>query len=277
MAYDRDGTVVARVRLDTATITPLTVGEVANLNRETGTYVFTNSDAGSWRIAFVFPELRDVVAITAGKSPTSGVQQPVPGLLVKSTDTTNGFDGTWTTVLNPWTATANSDETMRTDIQTAVASGIKGLGFNITPGAGFNNRHIGPIQIFGSITAGQNPNRLRFWQTAVDAEIAPAHFDLGDVQQGTQQTVAFRIKNNSATLTAQSIGISTEALSDTVPSNVGQHEFSTDGVVFTPTINIGNLGPGFISPVLYMRRTTSPTAALSLWWVRFVASAAAWV
>lgn len=281
MAYDRDGSVVAALNITTATlIATLGSSDRAGLNAEHlgpenfGTYGYQvdvlNGQVGA--IGILFPQLMDFVARYAdvyaiGGSVTNFQWSP---------NTTNLLDGTWNTVGAGFLDRTSDKGDMRSP-NAWVQAGVKAVRWTYTRGGGTGWCRYDTLHLYGSPAAGENPNRLRFWQSAVDAEIVPAHFDLGDIQQGTQQNVAFRIKNNSATLTAQSISVSTEAITDTSPSNVGQHTLSTDGVVYTASINIGNLAPGAISPVLYMRRQTSPSAVFGLWWTRFIASAASWV
>ena len=279
MAWDRDGSVAAALNLTTVTVIYVcNSAQRADLNSEHlgpenfGTYGVQvdvlNGQTGAMGI--LFPELRNLVARYADVYPIGANNQDFQW----SPNTTNLLDGTWNTL-------AFLDRTAsRIDMRSPdafVQAGVKGVRWTYFRGGGTGWCRYDTLHLYGDIAAGETPNRLRFWQTAVDAEVAPAHFDLGDIQQGTQQNIAFRIKNNSPTQTAQSVAVSAEALSDTTPSNVGQHTFSTDGVIYTPTINIGDLAPGAISPILYMRRQTSPSATFGLWWTRFIASAASWV
>ena len=83
------------------------------------------------------------------------------------------------------------------------------------------------------------------------------------------------MKNNSATLTANSIQLSTTVLTNTTPSLVNQFEYS-DGGAFAQTLDIGNLAPGAISPLITVRRNTDISATLSVWTARIDIEPTSW-
>lgn len=267
MAYDRDGSAGAIVETSGG-VTSLSGGDMVTINDEASGYVAMSPSTKS--LAIIFPELRDVVGYAAVYESTDG---SAPSTVYTSVDTTNGYDGTW---VNRGTFVNTTIGAGLRTIQSVTWSGIKAVRFH---GAGGNfggsNRFLA-IHVFGTPASGQNPNRLRLWHPTLDQEITGAYFDWGDVPRSTALTKQFRVKNNSSTLTANSVALTREALTDTSPTNVSAHEFSTDGVNYAGTVNIGNLAPGAISSVLTMRRTTPSTAVLSLWWARIVASASSW-
>lgn len=267
MAYDRDGSVGARVSAG-GSITALTGGNMATINDEDTDEIGWTPSTDS--LAILFPELRDIDGYAISWFSPDGSS---PSTIYTSVDTTNGFDGTW--VSRGTFVNASLVAPIRTT-QAVTWTGIKAVRIHASGGSFGGSQHFQCVHLYGKPAAGENPDRLRWWQPVTDAEVTGPFFDLGDVPRGNTDIVQFRIKNNSATLTANSIGISAEALTDTTPTNVGQHQFSTDGVSYSSTINIGNLAPGALSGVLYMRRDTSASAVLSLWWTRFVATAASW-
>lgn len=274
--YDRDGTVLAKVGQD-GTIVVHSIGNKQTLNNESGDTVSFPAAGGTFfYIAFIFPELRDILAYYFVGS---FVQANLNDIQV-STDTTNGLDGAWVQVVDVGSNAGSFSVTGARNNINSFAGGTaqKAIRFEIrrNTGSAAIAGSAGAIHLYGSIAAGANPDRLRFWHPTSDAEITGPYFDLAEQPRGGSVTRTFRIKNNSAGLTANSIAVTREALTDTSPTNVGQTEFSTDNITFAASINIGNLAPGAISSVLYMRRTTSAIAALSLWWVRFVATASSW-
>lgn len=235
-AYHLDGTKIFMI--DSAnTLTEITA-QATLFNDEDADYHQTSGQT----VLFIFPELRDLSAYYFDDY--WGV---TPQTLQVSSDTTTGLDGTWTTVVNPWSrqVAVNPIPTYRTAINTAVAGSIKGIKFN------FNSStiRIATIHLYGSIPTTSNPNRLIFWEPVNNNATGGAYFDWGDVVQGSSQTKSFRIKNNSSTQTANSVAISTGA--ETFGMAL---QFSTDNATFTASINIGNLAPGALSNVLYVKR-----------------------
>lgn len=215
-------------------------------------------------LVVVFPELRDISAyyLLGTKAVTK---------IESSTDTTNGLDGTWVTEVTGGES-ASGTTNMRDDIKTLSATGIKALRFHGASGMDWQVIHL-----YGEIATGESPDRLQFWHPTLDEEIDGAYFDWDDVARGESTDRDVRIKNNSSTLTAESVSVGVEALTDSTPSFAGSHTFSTDGgSTFGATASLGNLAPGGISSVFTVRRATTTDAQLSLWWARFTATATAW-
>lgn len=273
MAYDRDGSIVAVTNQGDGYANPWAVSPsvvsgaaAAGANSEALFELTRLNNAATLGMVVIFPELRDVQGLLMrfDAPSSSGAEW--------SANTTNGIDGTWTSTS---IANATTLAGYRTSIAAVSLSGVKAIRWFCRGGNGRVNVIYG-MHIYGAPSAGQNPHRLRFWQTAADAEIAPAHFDLGDVPRGTSNTVAFRVKNNSFSLTANGVTVANEALTDSSPSTASQHEYSLDGSSWTPTLNIGTLTPGEISGIVYARRNTAASVGLSLWWTRHAATAASW-
>jgi hypothetical protein len=130
------------------------------------------------------------------------------------------------------------------------------------------------IHLYGEYAV--DVTRLAIWHPTLDEEHSGAYFDWGDVPRGTTSTRQFRVKNLDDALTANSVGVTVEALTDTTPSVPGQHSLSADGSTFLPSLNIGALGPGEVSDVLHVMRTTPADADMGLWALRIVALAGSW-
>lgn len=274
MAYDQDGTQVYWIRLDTSSVTQLSSTDVSKLNDEDLDVVSQLAQVSSPNAAFgfIFPELRDLSGYQmycSGGHLGFGV-----GNCETSTDTTNFIDGTWT---SQGTFAHNTNPSLgltRTGITGISATGIRAIRFR------FGNTNAGCdwawMHLFGSVASGQNPNRLVLWHPTLNQRVGPAHFDWGNVPRGSSADVSFRVKNNSASLTANSIVVSTDAPSDTTPSVANQHTLNLNGGSFAATQTISSLSPGAISQVLTLRRVTPSNAVLSLWTARVKAAAGSW-
>lgn len=271
MAIDRDGSTVVFIS-STNIITQLTPAQVtASVNEGTDAYVLSSSGG---QLVVIFPELRDLVGyFMQNNDNTSRGASGGWNSIQVSTDTTNGLDGTWTTIATNVLIGQNNTTVpqYRTGITTTSQLGIKAIKGNINTGGNLTALHL-----YGSIASGQNPNRLALWHPTLDQQITAAYFDWGDVKQGTSATTTFRVKNLSSTLTANSITLSLSALTDTSPTNVSQHTLSSDGITFSATASAGTLAPGTISGVMSLRRSLSNSAALSLWALRVTAVAGSW-
>src|SRR5690242_6124663 len=116
-AYHLDGTKI--FELDSAkTLTEIT-SQAAAFNDEDGDNATTY---GAVALIFIFPELRDINGYYLVDN-----WGGTPGALQYSTNTTTGLDGTWTTIVNPWSrfVSTNPSPTYRTTISPAVAGSVK--------------------------------------------------------------------------------------------------------------------------------------------------------
>lgn len=277
MAYDRDGSVGFLVPHpgNSGTPTSLTSAELADLNKEAEDG-YTNTSWNTMGLGVIFPELRDIdgaaILHASGTNDWSVVD------IATSTDTTNGVDGTWTVrgTGNTWKADP-ANPGWRDEIDSVTWTGVKAVRYRCSSGGSATRK--ANIHLYGSPASGTAPDRLQFWlpSTDSDAQVGGAYFDWGDVSRGTSDTRSFRVHNPSASLTAFSVTVSIEALTDTSPSNVGQHELSTDsGSSWASTASLGDMSAGTTSDDIILRRSIGGSAALSIWAVRLVASASSW-
>lgn len=274
MAYDIDGTVGFRLSaVRSGTVTALSNANLITWNDETTSTITVGPASSSNSFGLIFPQLRDIVGFLYW----TGVGNSTFDV---SSDTTNGVDGTWSspaTLTNLATA-GGAPQTLRTNILTVSWTGVKAVRETHAHG-GSPTSSI--WHIYGTISSGETPDRLRMWHPTLDEPLDDnttadgAHLDWAEVTQGTTADKTFRIKNESATLTANSIDITTEVLTDASPA-IGPQITYSDGGAFATTLNIGNLSPGTLSSVITVRRTTSSSAALSVWWWRTVAEAGSW-
>lgn len=287
MAFDRDGTVGFFINLSNSALSGLSAANLTTLINESSDGVFiydTGSSTADYAYGLIFPQLRDVIGIRTFHSGFGA--QTGGGSIQYSVNTTNGVDGTWVSAGSAGysdVSTGFNVTLLRTGIATVSILGIKGLRVRRNAGSAFgaNTWTALTLHLYGSLSAGETPDRLRLWHPTLDEPLDDgnssdgAYLDWGDVVRGTSQDRTFRIKNNSGSLIANSIAISPQVLTDTSPTVAGQHTLS-DGGAFAGTINIGNLTPGSISSVITLRRTTASNAALSLWTGRLNINPGSW-
>lgn len=256
MPYDKDGT--AGFYILNGIITTLTPSQMIAWNDESVGLGFSTSINPPQYIGLIFPELRDLQGYYIM---TTNVN---PANLATSTDTTNGLDGTWTVrLVNPVRDENSTTQGIwRTNAQSLSYNGIKAIRFQAT------NQYNDPMSyrifhVYGKIAAGQNPNRLIFWDATLDTDLSAAALDpgsAGDVTRGQTYDKTFRIKNNSTTMTATDTIISFEVLTDVTPSLSSQFSLSYNGGAFSGTCTIPSLAPGAISLPITLRYIVSDTA-----------------
>jgi len=276
MAYDLDGSTgfYYNVGNPSGTIVILTNTQLKAVNDESMTTAINTDGANAANLqsrhGLIFPETRDLVGmffVGDGACATPATSW------AKSTDTTNGIDGTWTTFTGPTENTATNPQ-YRTLISTI--SGVTAVKAVRWERVNNNVRPWYTWHIYGNLTTGQTPNRLRMWHPTLDQEITGAHFDFAEIQRSATSVKQFRVKNNSSSLTANAPALSLEYLTDASPTMVGQFQLSSDGSTYANTLTLGNVAPGAISPITYLRAAPSSTAQLSLWSGRVKVVAASW-
>lgn len=280
MALDKDGTQMYR-QDSNSIITQLssaTIREIVSENNESmhsnAMSAGINGQNDYGKLFIVFPEHRDVLAYWFNIGYGFFSSGELDSIEVSS-NSTNGVDGNWTfltpfTYVNQWTSPS-----YRLDIQTCSKMNVKVIRFSMHSGAPSTGTH--PIvHLFGNTSTGQNPNRLVIWHPTLNQQLGAADLDWGDVPRNSRDETNFRVKNISSTLTANSVVVSLDALTDTSPTVQGQHSVSADGVTFDTTVPIGTLAPGAISSQLTLQRITPMNATLSLWALQLLANAATW-
>jgi hypothetical protein len=281
--YDRDGSVV--IVSDTnfvTTPTTLSSSLVTELNREQGGNGYARE--GTFGIAVIFQQKMDLVGIRATIS-SGGT--PSIGAAYVSEDTTNGIDGTWTLALasipfqgfsgSPAVGYALDLVSMREDIGSlSSADGVKGIRFTV--GGTSGTRRIVMLHLYGSVTSGEAPDRLRFWHPTDDEELDPAYFDFGDVYRGQTITPrSFRIKNNSTTYTAHDIDVTRQAPTDNgTQTTLAALQLSDDDSTYGDSVTITKLDPEEISDPIWVRYQPSTSANLGLRWARINVDADSW-
>lgn len=266
-AYDVDGsTVQYRDAAGTLSVN-LSQAQMQTLQNESGDYLdLIQFDAAGY-LCVLFPEARNVTGVYV--SDEYGLLE----ISQYSTDSTDGWGGTWTTFTSQDRTTVIPE--YRTAINVVNLTNVTALKFKFSAFVNSNYPFgLRTVHIYGDYAVGGD--RLEFWHPTLDQKINIAHFDLGDVKRGATLLKEFRIKNISSTLTANSIGISAGALTVGTPSHATMHTFSTDNITYSASINIGNLAPGAISGVLYDKFVSSMTTPTGPWSGRLSAVAGSW-
>lgn len=276
MPYDTDGSVAFRDRHGTYTAYGPNSGTIRGLNDELSNRVIAMDIGGPGLPVFcgvIFPQSRDIRGLYCN-------YEDAPITLQYSLNSTNGIDGNWSNVPGSSYVEAITNQTYRSNIISVNLNGVTSIRIWRSNGYGGSN---GPksLHIYGSYAAGALDDRLRPWHPTLDEPLDDptsedgAWLDFGNVPRATTADKTFRIKNNSGTLTANAIDISTTIITDGSPTIPPQFTYS-DGGAFATTINIGTLSPGQISPVITIRRTTPSNAALGLWSPRVNSVPASW-
>ena len=256
--YDNDGTVVGWYHGVNGLTAYPSGADLISLNGSSYAAVNTSGlmSSGTMGVLLFFPEQREVTGIYAWlwDDGGAGFEAPITGL-VGSTDTTNGQDGTWETASLPGGVPGKVNSyAWRSDIKAVSFTGGKrtvriyrSIGYDGLP-------RFFALHLYGEKTAGQTPDDVIY----IDHDTTPgveyaAPEDFGDQPLGTTVVRQFRLKNTSATKTANSIN---------VQCNDADFAISTDGVTWVVTINIASLGPGAQSATMYVRCTTPPPGNL---------------
>lgn len=266
--YDIDGSVGFKIQA--GVISKLTAGQLATLNNEASDSYQTQSGNASVHLGILFPELRDLVGyVIGGNTGDNRVRD-----LQVSSNTTNGQDGTWTTVAaTPVNIGSALQPTLRTSITAINRPGVKAVRFiqedysGASGAAGF----IYTLHLYGAITAGEAPDKLRIWHPTLDQEVGGAYFDWADVQEGSSHTKQFRVKNSSGVYQANNVTLSTSVPTNSTPSLANQITYDMGGGP-AASLNIGTLAPGQISSVITAALAVDPVAALGLWVARTLIS-----
>jgi hypothetical protein len=282
-ALDQDGTILKWRDYTTSsswTDISASIAETQKVNSAN----YASSGIGNSDIAqfvFAFPEARTISGIYLhGGTPSNGSSQMLSVTWEFSTNTTDGTDGTWTSMTVTFTnfsqhgfLSSTSKPYYRSDIATVALNNVRGIRLRWNQSGGWGGESICVFHLYGTRPT-TGVDRLAFWHPSTDQAIGAADLDFGDIAQGTSMTKQFRIKNISGTLTANSI---TLQVSDLLPEYTGTGlQVSTDNVTYQNSVNIGNLASGIISPTLYVRRTVPGAETTTQRQARLLAHAASW-
>jgi hypothetical protein len=272
MALDRDGSVFITVTSGQA-VTQLTSGQILTLNDEgtamaNGSVSYPVPAGDAAYMAVIFPELRDIDAfLFMGNGASSDAAQTLPFVEV-SANTSNGVDGTWTTVATNYSSPA-AGAGWRTTPTASTALAQRAIRFRGVGSGVLMYARL--LHLYGEPAPGANPDRLAFWSPTADVKMPPATLDFGDTPRSSSADKTVRVKNLSGTKTAGNVRVSYDILTDGSPSVPAQFLLSFGGGAFLSQVNVGTLAPGAISGAITVRRVTPSNAALGLFAPRIAA------
>lgn len=264
--YDLDGSVIT----DGTSVVVTSV--LLNLNKDVGNAAqlsIGSFNGANWML--IFPYQLDINGIFfAGTHSGNGSSSRT--ITAWSTNTTNGIDGTWNAV----SIASNTNSFPYRTVTPVSWLNVRAIRFNHSTGSSAASAFT-HLHVYGRMSTGYVPDRLEIWHPTLNQRVTGAYFDWGDTPRTSSADRQFRVKNLSATYTANSVAVQFNADSgETTPSIVSQHFFSTDGIDFYGSLNLGALAPGALSPVITLRRTTASNASMSLWTTRIRAVPASW-
>lgn len=253
--WDNDGT-VAGFWNPTQGVRQWVTGtsKAANLNGYAGA-LQTGPDGGCGGFVWFFPEQREFTAVYAmGREEGGNGAMKAITAVTGSNDSVNVLDGTWETasMAGGYPAWENN-YSWRSGIKPVSFTGGKKVVRLYTANSygclGYYYAHA-----YGEKVAGQTPDDVIYidHDTTPGVEFGAAE-DFGDRPLATTVVRQFRIKNTSATKTANSLNIQ---------CNDADFVISTDGSTWVVTINIGSLAAGAESGTMYVRNTTPAAGSL---------------
>lgn len=200
---------------------------------------------------WIFPELRDLygyVIVGTQENPATGGWGNM--WTYYSHDTTNGLDGTWTLIQDHGNGENTPQGAHPEDWRTAIVefSHLAVRGFKVIGSYGVfvgGNLVFRACYIFGTISAGETPDRILFIDDNTGLEFTKP-MDWGDVPRGTILDWDIYMKNNSLTLTANTMVLDFTTLyndSDT------WYTIKATGEAFAVTHDISSIAPGARYPL----------------------------
>ena len=277
MPYHRDGTVIGIGSLITGVNAYITGADAIAINAPSGidsTLVSTGqSGTNQAAVWLFFPEQREVTALwmqLRRNGPGLSTEQKLASV-EGSNDTTNGLDGTWqTATLGGGLPAIVNDFSWRAGIVPVGFTGPKRVVRFVSDASNAGDtRFVSLMHVYGEKAAGQTPDDVIFinHQDTPGAEYQSPQ-DFGDRPLGTTVTHQFRVKNASATKTANSINLQ---------CNDADFVISTDNTTWVTTVSIASLASGAQSATLYARCTTpSPGNPLGPRFAEVVAVVGSW-
>ena len=288
MAVDLDGTVGFVMHSADFVPVQMSQGQLNVVNQEgalAGVTAVSPPMYSTSYIGYIFPQQRTVShfylrTTNSGRQTTISVQV--------SPNSTNGYDGTWTTVAT-FTSSDSATSTVgeapphwrsnQTAINQENVKGIRVVGYNGIGGIYGDNLKVAQFHIYGRKTD-SDLNRLDWWHPTLGQSLAlhPAYLDLGNVIRGQTPTKTVRLKNRSDIFTASNIVLSATALTDSgTPTLASSISFSLDGgSTWATSPQIDSLSPGQVSGDIQVRLATVAGSPLSVWSQRILAQAGVW-
>ncbi len=282
LAYDDDGTVVlwngltvidanedaAVGQVPLLPLIAMPQAQIDQINDEettSPTESGQNNNASSW-ILMMFLQKMEIDGGYYNINPThTGNAQ----WMAFSTNTTNGIDGSFAdlSVTTPKNTTVADD--YRDDITSMAESNV----VCVTSFQGSDERfRWRQLHVYGAHTPGETPDKLIF----LDPDNADNEFtkplDFGDVPRGQTQKDTFKIKNNSSSLTANTVNLINEDLFGGASS---WYTYSTDDISFSSSEDLGNIGNGG-TQLVFIKQIVPDAQVVGVYASRTRATVASW-
>ena len=256
------------VATDGGTITELTQSQMEAMADESTTTAQAQVGERGW-LSLLLPAF-DLYGFIGMRNVATNASAPQYSL-----DTTDGHNGTWTTM--PATATSDSVKpNYRTSLNVfSVVENVVGVRFGTTSTNATQNNYM-LMHVYGYL---RGASRLEIWHPTLDQRLDGDHFDLGTYTRGGSAVdVDFRVKNRSATKTANSVSLGVSVPTDTgsSPTVLSWHTLSDGGAFGAGPLALGNLAAGSISDVVTLRRQPPSGAALGYWTGQLYAAPSSW-
>lgn len=260
--YHIDGSVIKIINATTGVVKSFSSAEMLEMNDYDYTNTTFTSGYEHYLVVF-FPELRDIHAffgVLSVPDYAPAYHSPVAmDHLEWSADTTNGLDGTWTaaTVSGGYPVVTCLLDDWRKGIK--LVTGIAGAKAIRCKTGDASHRMDGVyiLHLYGHKTAGQTPDDIIF----LDAENSDAEFaadlDFGDRPAGTSLIRQIKVRNTSATLTANTLVVTVVDPVDNI-----RVSDSASGP-WTTSQSFATLAPATSSAIIYVKcETAAPPTPL---------------
>lgn len=267
-AHDGDGSLMAH---------RFSSGSQALIEFSSGNHTLANNEAldgwtigggsqGTVYVYVIFPELREVDGIQLlghGANAFSSVHT--------SADSTNTWDGTFTQQIASYDDAQYNLLAWREKITSMAVSNVRMV--RATYDSTGSSKVMRQYHIYGEISSGETPDKLLFIDEGTGLDFVLVK-DYGDIPRGGSEDFEWRIKNDSAGLTASTIQYTSESLTE---SSGSWYTHTLPGAgVYAATQQIASLAAATTTGLITTRRITPAAEGLSLHGARTYLNVASW-
>jgi hypothetical protein len=216
------------------------------LNDEsTATFFVKSANYSYWVFAVLFPQKRELDGMW-----WNALFHADLGYTYASADTVDAHGGTWTNINVPLrTSTVQSD--YREYITSIALNTQRAVRVYTRSGTAGERSEVYGMHLYGTISAGETPNRILFLDTNDgDAQFSKV-LDFGDLSRSQTGVRTIKLKNNSSSYSINGVTLTAEDLS----LNAGDwYTFSKSGSsgTYSSTLSVGNVAPGG-TQLVYMK------------------------
>ena len=221
----------------------------------------SSGSAKGFHIVYIFPELREFDGFMGAQGAAGGTTGGTTRGVFTSADSTNGIDGTFTNRLASYSAQFQPyPSNYRDNISSVAVSSIRMVRWQFNSQNNQSWRDQVATHIYGEISAGETPDRLLWFNNDDDLEFSKP-IDWADAPRGSAADHITYLKNNSASLSANSVQVTAEDL------YLGSGAWYTfdDGTGFSATKALASsISNGADSPDITIRRIIPDSATVGL-------------